>query len=200
MAGAYGTIANDGLYIEPTFYTKVVDSEGNVVFEANQRKTQVISPSAAYVVKDILTEPVKAGGTATICAMDQMSVAAKTGTTNSDYDRWLCGFTPYYTAAVWYGYDTNATVKGWNINPSSIIWSDIMKQVHTGLVMKQFSENIPEGVVQVEVCKKSGFLATSNCKYSGTKYTEYFVAGTEPTRKLSIPFFFKNMYRNWIGS
>ena len=69
-----------------------------------------MKPASAFVVKDILTEPVKSGGTATICAMDQMSVAAKTGTTNNDYDRWLCGFTPYYTAAVWYGYDNSATI------------------------------------------------------------------------------------------
>ena len=110
MAGAYGAIANNGLYIEPTFYTKVVDSEGNIEMEVNQRKTQIIKPATAFVVKDILTEPVKQGGTATICAMDEMSVAAKTGTTNSDYDRWLCGFTPYYTATVWFGYDKNATV------------------------------------------------------------------------------------------
>ena len=55
-----------------------------------------------------------------------------------------------------------------------------MKKIHTGLAMKKFSDDIPEGVVQVEVCKKSGFLATSNCRYSGTAYMEYFVAGTEP--------------------
>ena len=110
MAGAYGAIANNGLYIQPTFYTKVIDSEGNIELEVNQRKTQIMKPASAFVVKDILTEPVKSGGTATICAMDQMSVAAKTGTTNNDYDRWLCGFTPYYTAAVWYGYDNSATI------------------------------------------------------------------------------------------
>ena len=55
-----------------------------------------------------------------------------------------------------------------------------MKKIHTGLAMIKFSDDIPEGVVQVEVCKKSGFLATSNCRYSGTAYMEYFVAGTEP--------------------
>ena len=74
-----------------------------------------------------------------------------------------------------------------------------MKNVHMGLTMKQFSEDIPEGVVQVEVCKKSGFLATSSCRYSGTAYTEYFVAGTEPVRHMSISFIIKSMYRNRIG-
>ena len=74
-----------------------------------------------------------------------------------------------------------------------------MKKVHIGLIMKQFSEEMPEGVVQVEVCKKSGFLATSSCRAYGTAYTEYFVPGTEPIRNLPISFFFKSMYREWIS-
>jgi len=179
MAGAYGAIANDGLYIEPTFYTKVVDSNGNIVLEANQRKTQIMSKETAYVVKEILTEPVKTG-TATNCAIEGMSVGAKTGTTNSDYDRWLCGFTPYYTAAVWYGYDNNATVSGWSISPATQIWAGVMKNVHIGLESRTFYETKPETVLEIEVCKKSGFLASSYCKSYRTSYTEYFVPGTEP--------------------
>lgn len=181
MAGAYAAIANDGLYIEPTFYTKVVDSNGNIVLEANQTKTQIMSKEAAYVVKEVLTEPVKKG-TATNCAIEGISVAAKTGTTNNDYDRWLCGFTPYYTAAVWYGYDNNATVSGWAISPASQIWSGVMTSVHNGLEPKTFYETKPETVLEVEVCKKSGFLASSYCKSYRTSYTEYFVPGTEPVQ------------------
>jgi len=69
-----------------------------------------MSAAASYVVKEILTQPVKSG-TATYCGISGISVAAKTGTTNDDYDRWLCGFTPYYTAATWFGYDKNETVR-----------------------------------------------------------------------------------------
>ena len=179
MAGAYAAIANDGVYIEPTFYTKVVDSNGNAVIEANQRKTKVMSEAAAFVVKEILTEPVKKG-TSTTCKIEGIDVAAKTGTTNDDYDRWLCGFTPYYTAAVWYGYDNNATVTGWSLNPASQIWTGVMKRVHEGLDAKTFLETKPQDVVEVQVCKKSGFLSTSTCRSYGTTYTEYFVKGTEP--------------------
>lgn len=181
MAGAYAAIANDGLYIEPTFYTKVVDSQGNIVLEANQTKTQVMSKEAAYVVKEILTQPVKTG-TSTNCTVEGMSVGAKTGTTNNDYDRWFCGFTPYYTATVWYGYDNNATVRGWATNPAGQIWTGVMRAVHNGLESKTFYETKPENVVEVEVCKKSGFLATSYCRRYGTAYTEYFVSGTEPVQ------------------
>ena len=179
MAGAYSAIANDGLYIQPTFYTKVVDSNGNSILEAEQRTTRVMSEAAAYVVKEILTQPVKTG-TSTTCAIEGIDVAAKTGTTNNDYDKWLCGFTPYYTATVWYGYDNNATVAGWSLNPASQIWTGVMRRVHEGLEPKTFYETKPESVVEVEVCKKSGFLATSTCKNYGTSYTEFFVQGTEP--------------------
>lgn len=111
MAGAYATIANDGVYIKPTFYTKVVDSNGNVVLEAKQEKETVYSPSVAYVLKHLLIQPVKgSSGTARYCAIDGIDVSAKTGTTDENYDRWLCGFTPYYTATTWYGYDYNETV------------------------------------------------------------------------------------------
>ena len=179
MAGAYATIANDGVYIQPTFYTKVVDSNGNSVLEANQRKTRVMSAASAYVVKEILTQPVKTG-TSTTCKIEGIDVAAKTGTTNNDYDRWLCGFTPYYTATVWYGYDNNATVSGWSLNPASQIWTGIMKRIHEGLESRTFYDTKPENVLEIEVCKKSGFLATSTCKNYGTSYTEFFVQGTEP--------------------
>lgn len=179
MAGAYSAIANDGLYIEPTFYTKVVDSKGNIVLEANSRKTQIMSKEAAYVVKEILTQPIKTG-TSTNCTVEGMSVGAKTGTTNNDYDRWFCGFTPYYTAAVWYGYDSSATVRGWATNPAGQIWTATMRTSHEGLKPKTFHETKPENVLEVQVCKKSGFLATSYCRRYGTAYTEYFVKGTEP--------------------
>lgn len=105
MASAYGTIANDGVYITPTFYTKVVDASGNTVMTPNQEQTRVISEQNAYITKTIVQEPVtNAAGTAKYCAIPGMSTAAKTGTTDDNYDRWLCGFSPYYSAACWYGF------------------------------------------------------------------------------------------------
>ena len=179
MAGAYAAIANNGEYIEPTFYTKVVDSNGNTVLQAEPKKTRVMSEAAAYVVKEILTQPTKTG-TSTTCRIEGIDVAAKTGTSNNDYNRWLCGFTPYYTATVWFGHDNDATVKGWSINPASQIWTGVMKRIHEGLEPRSFIDEKPEGVAEVQVCKKSGFLATSTCRSYGTAYTEYFVSGTEP--------------------
>ncbi len=184
MAAAYGAIANDGVYIEPTFYTKVVDSDGNTILEPKQEIRTVMSSASAYVVKEILTQPVKSG-TATNCSISGMSVAAKTGTTDSDNDKWLCGFTPYYSAAAWYGYDKNEVIRGWGTSPSSQIWASVMKQAHSGLEGKYFSQTRPSNVVTAVVCKDSGLLATDVCKEDprgNRSYSEYFVKGTVPNR------------------
>ena len=185
MAAAYGAIANDGVYIEPTFYTKVVDSDGNTVLEPHQEQRTVMSKAAAYIVKEVLTQPVKTG-TASYCGISGISVAAKTGTTNDDFDRWMCGFTPYYSAATWYGYDENRTVRGWGTNPAGLIFSSVLDSAHKGLAGKRFSDTKPDGVVAATVCRDSGLLVTDACKEDergNRAYTEYFVKGTVPTKK-----------------
>lgn len=182
MAGAYACIANDGEYIEPTFFTKVTDKDGNVILETSQEVRTVMSKAAAYVVKEILTQPVKSG-TATYCAISGMSVGAKTGTTDENFDRWLCGFTPYYTAATWFGYDYNVEVRWSGTNPAGLLWSRVMKNAHQGLQSKYFSSTKPDGVVTATICKSSGMLATEFCKQDPRgdwTYTEYFVKGTVP--------------------
>ena len=129
----------------------------------------------AYIEKSILTEPVVGtSGTAKYCAIKGMDVAAKTGTTNADYDRWLCGFTPYYTAVCWYGYETNAAVS-YSGNPAGNIWSEVMTKVHENLPNAEFVK--PDGIKEVTVCKATGLKASSTCS---AVYTEVFAEGTEP--------------------
>lgn len=176
MAGAYGAIANDGTYIEPTFYKYVTDKDENVVIEPNQTITKVMSEQNAYVEKNILMETVLgAGGTATYCKIKGMDVAAKTGTTNKDYDRWLCGFTPYYTATCWYGYEENAAVVYRNGNPAGRIWAEVMTKIHEDLPNAEFVK--PEGIKEVTVCRATGLKASSTC---GDTYIEVFTENTVP--------------------
>lgn len=172
MAAAYAAFANNGVYLEPTFYTKVVDMNGKTILESMQTKRRVLDPATAYVMKILLTQPVKGTkGTATYCAIDGVDVAAKTGTTDKDYDRWLCGFTPFYTAATWYGYDYNETIVYHNYqNPAAVIWSTIMNRVHEGCEPTIF--DVPDGVVWKKVCKSSGKLATKGRCWS--TYDEVF--------------------------
>lgn len=178
MAAAYSAIANDGVYITPTFYTKVTDKEGNIVYEPKQEKTTVMSEQNAYIEKDILTQTVVgASGTAKYCAIPGIETAAKTGTTNDDYDRWLSGFTPYYTATCWYGYVQNAEVHYSNGNPAGRIWAAVMKAIHKDLENAEFER--PDGIIEKTVCRISGKLATEAC--GGNVYTELFTEENVPT-------------------
>ena len=176
MASAYGTIANDGVYITPTFYTSVTDSDGNTVLTPKQESRQVISKQNAYIAKTIIQEPVKTGGTATYCAIPGIDVAAKTGTTDNSYDRWLCGFTPYYSAATWYGYDNSETVY-FSGNPAGQIWDAVMTDIHQGLPSATFVR--PEGIVEAKVCRRTGCLDTSRCTDT---YMEIFTQDNMPEK------------------
>ena len=177
MAGAYATIANDGVYIEPTFYSKIVNKEGKTILEAKQQKRRVFSKEVAYILKELLTQPVTGSyGTATYCAISGIDVAAKTGTTDENYDRWLCGFTPYYTGVTWYGYDQNETINyNGKKNPAGILWANIMSKVHSNLKNARFEK--PSKVTSCIICSESGEIANSGCPNT---YREYFLLGTTP--------------------
>lgn len=175
MAGCYATIANDGVYRRPMFYSQVTDANGNTVLDAatKQNSEEVISKQAAYVIKNILQSVVKSG-TATYCKISGQDVAAKTGTTNSNYDKWLCGFTNLYTATCWYGFDKNEEVTG-STNVAGRIWSSVMTKVHSGKEGSSFSK--PDGIVSATICRASGKRATEKCSDT---YSEIFVEGTVP--------------------
>lgn len=178
-AAAYATIANDGVYIEPTFYSKIENINGKTILKAKQKKKKVISKETAYIVKSLLTEPVNGdSGTATYCGIDGISVCAKTGTTNENFDRWLCGFTPYYTSATWYGYDKGETIEFNNKNPAGLLWSSVMKKIHKNLSNKSFEK--PKNILSFTICSNTGKKANNYCV---NIYTEYYLSGTEP-RKL----------------
>lgn len=176
MAGAYATIANDGVYIEPTFYSKIDKKSGVNVIKTKQKSRRVFSKEVAYILKSILTQPVEGTyGTATYCKIAGVDVAAKTGTTDENYDRWLCGFTPYYTAATWFGYDINESINFNKKNPAGLIWANVMSRIHSGKSSAQFVK--PSGVVSCKVCSKTGKKARSGCTDT---YTEYFLWLTAP--------------------
>lgn len=175
MAAAYATLANGGVYIEPTFYTKLTDSDGNIIVEPKQETRRVISEANAFIVSDILTDVVTGySGTASTCAISGMDVACKTGTSDNDKNVWLCGYTPYYAGATWYGFDREEHSLN-QIWAARSIWGNIMKSVHKNLEKKRFTK--PSGVVTATVCKESGKIATKECK---STYTEYFTKGTVP--------------------
>lgn len=176
MAAGYATIANDGVYIEPTFYSTIDNNSGKTIVKTKQKRRKVVSKEVAYIVKEILTQPViGANGTATYCKISGVDVAAKTGTTDENYDRWLCGFTPYYTAVTWYGYDQNESIEYNKRNPAGLLWANVMSRIHAGLNSSKFVK--PNSVTSCTICAETGKKATTGCPNT---YTEYFLWLTAP--------------------
>ena len=176
MAAGYATIANDGEYIEPVFYSRIDNKSGKNILEPKQKTRRVFSKEVAYILKSILTQPViGSNGTATYCKISGVDVAAKTGTTDENYDRWLCGFTPYYTAVTWYGYDQNETVEFNNRNPAGLLWANVMSRIHAGLQTARFEK--PNTVSSATICAETGKRARTGCTNT---YTEYFLWLTVP--------------------
>ncbi len=140
MASGYSTIENDGVFREPTCIKKITDSEGNTIVNNNKlrKEKHVYEKNATRMMTSILTGVLKTG-TAAGHALSNMACAGKTGTTSDKKDGWFCGFTPYYTTAVWVGYDTPKTLS--NLYGSTYplsIWEDFMGKIHEGLSYEDF--------------------------------------------------------------
>ena len=185
MCGAYSTLANRGVYIEPQLYTKVVDNSGKTLLEKKQIKREVLSEQAAFIVQDMMRDVVRgSNGTATYINIGGNPVAAKTGSTDDYKDRWFCGSSPYYTAAVWYGFDEPKHIYTSGRNPAAVLWNDVMKKAHVGLAVKSF-ERPTSGIVSASICMCSGMLSTEECENDqrGSQVrSEYFISGTVPSR------------------
>ena len=185
MAGAYATFANDGVYTVPYAYSRVLDADGNVLLENQPHSTQVYKPETAYVLTSMLQD-VRTRGTAAGHGISGQGAAGKTGTTDDNRDKWFCGYTAYYTAAVWYGYDNRlgqTTIPKGDRSNAILIWQDAMTRIHEGLAKTEFA--MPEGILQIKICKDSGMLATPLCKSTAT---EYFIPGAfmNPTANCSL--------------
>ncbi len=178
LAGAYAAIANQGTYIKPVFYTKVTDQYGNVILENNPEKTEVFSDSTAYLLTSVMQDVVNYG-TGTDFQISGMNLAGKTGTTSSYRDLVFAGFTPYYTAAIWAGYDVSAELPEDQRNYHKTLWNKVMTRIHEekGLENKEFE--VPDSVTAVTICSETGLLAGAGCP----TMTEYFAKSNVPTQR-----------------
>jgi len=163
MAAAYAVFADKGTYRKPRTYTKVVDSSGKTVLDNTQTTVNAMSEKAAWYMTYMLENAVESG-TGTAAQIEGMAVAGKTGTTTSDKDRWFCGYTPYYTGAVWCGYDDpeEVVLTDSDTNPSAYLWQKVMASVHKNLKSETFWK--PTDIVECSYCRDSGLLATSACQ------------------------------------
>ena len=181
LCAAYAAIANGGNYIKPIYYTQILDHDGNVLIENSSVSRSVIKDSTAYLLTSAMEDVVKKG-TGTACQLDNMTVAGKTGTTQNVTDKWFCGYTPYYTAAIWLGYDDNSKELSGYIDHRKM-WRTIMQEIHDNLPTGSFEK--PDDIVETEVCSQSGKLPVAGlCDQDprGSQLvTEYFSKDNNPT-------------------
>lgn len=160
MASAFATFPNDGVYRQARTWTKVYDRHGNVVLENEQVSREILSEKTVNYTNYCLTNAVTSG-TGGGANFASGYVAGKTGTTSSSRDRWFCGYTSNYTAAVWCGYDIPAKIN-LSFNPAARLFKNVMQPLHKGLKNEKLYDT--SKMTTVSVCLDSGKLATAACK------------------------------------
>ncbi|MBO4405006.1 MAG: PBP1A family penicillin-binding protein [Treponema sp.] len=187
------------------------EQETRMAQAAKGAKAQIISHETAFIMQEMLRMTVRSGTLAYGSKYDStqytikkdkgtgykfkyydkngnmfyMPIAGKTGTTQNWADAWTVGFTPYYTAAFWFGFDRRGQSLGLSITGSTlagVAWGDYMAKVHEGKPMKNFNEELPDGIVQMDVCTRSGGIYTPECG-ENHRITGYFLAGTQPVNE-----------------
>lgn len=180
LTAAYATISNGGTYTKPRMYTKILDYNGNVLIDNTPKTHTVLKETTAWLLTDAMQDVVTSG-TGTLANFGSMPIAGKTGTTTASRDALFAGYTPYYTCAVWTGYDDNAKLS--STTAPKVLWRNTMKRIHEGLEYKNFT--MPSGITSATVCRKSGKLAVEglcDCDPRGSMVeTEYFASGTVPS-------------------
>jgi penicillin-binding protein 1A len=205
MARAFAVFANQGRDVTPIAIRAVEDRNGRVVLDTEREvrlrqqrlgnNIQVISPQNAYVMTSLLKKTVEMGTLASGAGYGskftfrdeegnryRMPAAGKTGTTQNWSDAWAVGFTPYYTTAIWFGFDKPGNSLGLSLTGATLsgpVWGDFMREIHLGLPAKDFARPAT-GIIDVTVCAKSGLLKTSSCNEG--EVTLPFLEGTQPTQ------------------
>lgn len=162
MASAFGTFANNGTWREGRTFTKVYDRDGNLVLDNTQDSRQILSEKTVNYMNYCLEDAVNQG-TGGEARISGQTVYGKTGTTSSNRDRWFCGYTKHYTAAVWCGYDDPEVITMVNGgNPAAQLFKKVLEPVHKGLKKETLVDY--EVMTKIQVCLDSGKLATDACR------------------------------------
>lgn len=207
MARAFAIFANGGKEVTPIAIRTVENKNGDVILNpelelrreqaAKGNKIQVISPQTAYVMVKLLEQTVNNGGTLSAQSWKfdytgangrpyRMPAGGKTGTTQNWADAWTCGFTPYYSAAFWFGFDKQGQSLGLRSTGATLAgyaWADYFREIHRDLPSKEFTKPL-EGIVELTVCSVSGKLLTEGC--GDHKTTQVYLEGTQPTEFCTV--------------
>lgn len=189
MAAAYVPFANGGTFYKPITFTKVTDINGRTILTNNGSPTVIYQDyRTAALMTDLLKSVVSDGtgrGAQIYNANGQaIPTAGKTGTTTDNYDYWFCGYTPYYTASVWYGYEMQKSMSSAEGGAARKLWTKVMTRIHEDLEYMDF-DGIGN-IMEVSICSSSNKLATEACRAAGSVTTGHFAAGYEPTELCTV--------------
>lgn len=187
LATCYGTIANNGVYQQPISFSRVTDSDGNVVLDPTTARItrQVYKETSVWMLKDIMTNYTSA-------ATLSVQMGGKTGTNSNWTGVTFAGFTAYYTCAVWIGHDNYKPLARGTTGASAAapLWKRVMQPIHQGLENRPIQTNSAGGLglVQATVCGVSGKLCNDACRADGQypPRTDYYVPGTQPTETCTM--------------
>lgn len=187
LTGAYASIANGGKFNSPKLFSKILDHNGRIIIDySDPNPTRVMKDTTAWLLTDAMKDSmiyhsnpnIGISATSTAAHLDSMSCAGKSGTTSKSNDIWFVGFTPYYTAGVWAGYDNNERTLSGQASFHKLIWKNIMNRIHEGLEDPGFV--MPSSITTQTVCRKSGLLPIGYCYESDQVYTEFFDSNNVP--------------------
>lgn len=186
MAAAYSVFPRMGVYKEPRTYSIVLDANKKIMLDNTQETNTVLSQRTAYYMNSMLMNVVSgpSGATGRNAYFSGQDIAGKTGTTTSRKDLWFVGYTPYYTAAVWTGYDQQEKLASYMGNPSTNLWKQVMQKIHEDLPYKSFEQPDTSQMTTVNICSVSGKLPNSYC--SGHVVSESFFPEDVPTETCTV--------------
>ena len=190
ITAAYAAIENNGIYTEPILYTKVLDKDGKVILEKTPETHTVLKESTAALITAAMEDTINGdspwkeyGITATgeLCKVPNMSIAGKSGSSTNSNDLWFVGYSPYYTAGIWSGYDDSKSLGSGSYH--KVIWQKVMARIHEGKEDIGFTQK--NQLETAKICSKSGLLAIEGvCDSEDSNsvvYEEYSAPGTAPT-------------------
>jgi len=170
MAGAYSIFANRGIYSKPRTYTKVLDKDGKILLSNEGNQEVALSSDTAAIMTRLMQNVTEYGtGAGTIKIRNKVNVAGKTGSTTDDKDLYFCGYTPYYTAATWVGYDIQRKIP--NSSMANTVWNTVMTKIHQPIFdkvekgeeeLRTFDE-LCSNLVEMPYCIDSGMKPGPNC-------------------------------------
>ncbi|MDR2817594.1 MAG: transglycosylase domain-containing protein [Oscillospiraceae bacterium] len=164
LTGAYQIFSNGGNFTKPYFYTKVLNSKGEVILENKIQPKRAISRSTALIMRKLLQNVIRSG-TGTAAQFRGFDIFGKTGTTTESKDVWFVGATPYYIGGVWVGYDRRPKPMNfaWRDYPPTNLWRKVMEKVHQDLKPKKFEFEGDKSVIHYMYCADTGLLASDKC-------------------------------------